>query len=139
MQISPVADIKPLIANARMTRLGEPLGQTLVINLANDLISDTNDQDWVKVSKTHHKTLEGKVILVKADILQLHEEIKYHKTKVEKIKPVSAFIGFLLIPNFHEIGISETSLSLLKMTAQMIACSVTSRMQEQCNGCQLYS
>jgi len=60
-QISPVADIEPLIADfcIRMARLGEPLTKSLVINLANDLISDTDYEERVKVFKARHKITDG--------------------------------------------------------------------------------
>jgi hypothetical protein len=57
-----------------MARLGEPLSKTLVMNLANDLISDTDYQEWVTVFKACHKIRDGKAIL------------KCHKTKVKDVK-----------------------------------------------------
>jgi hypothetical protein len=61
MQISPIADIKPLIADfcIRITRLGEPLSKTTVINFSNDLIHDRDDVEWVKEFKAHHKIADG--------------------------------------------------------------------------------
>ncbi len=66
MQISPVADIEPLIADffIRIARLGELLSKTLVINLANDLISVTDYSEQVYVFKAHHNML----------VLRLHEK-----------------------------------------------------------------
>ncbi len=89
-QISPVADIEPLIAYfcIRMARLGEPLSKTLVINLANDLISDTDYQERVKVFKAHHKITDGNLGgRWYHGFMKRNEAIlKHHKTKVKDVK-----------------------------------------------------
>jgi hypothetical protein len=60
VQISPVADIEPLIADFCIgrARLGEPLSKTLVINLANGLISDT---DCSRSQKSHYAQKQCKL------------------------------------------------------------------------------
>ncbi len=71
-----------------MARLGEPLSKTLVINLANDLISDTDYHEWVKVFQAHHKITEGNLgECWYHGFMKRNEAIlKCHKTKVKDVK-----------------------------------------------------
>ena len=89
-QISPVADIEPLIANfcIRMARLGEPLSKTIVINLANDLIHDTDYAEQVNDFKAHHKIGDGNLgEHWYCGFMKRHETVlKRHKTKVKDVK-----------------------------------------------------
>jgi len=89
-QMSPVADIEPLIAEfcIRMARLGEPLSKTLVINLANDLIADTDYKERVKAFKARHKIADGNLgdrwyqgFMKRNDAI-----LKRHKTKIKDVK-----------------------------------------------------
>jgi hypothetical protein len=89
-QMSPVADIEPLMAEfcIRMARLGEPLSKTLVINLANDLIADTDYKERVKAFKARHKIADGNLgdrwyqgFMKRNDAI-----LKRHKTKIKDVK-----------------------------------------------------